>query len=321
MHQYFDLDDSHFENLVVAICKQILGEGTQGFSVGADGGKDGEFYGKANSYPSEREPWEGHTIIQAKHTQGINKHFTDPDFYSENSGSNILAKEVIKIKKMVENNNIDHYMLFSNRSLTGGAKPQIIEYIAKNTELNSYDIGIFGIDDLNYYLDRYPHIANMRSINLEPLNIAPTINLNELSELIGQFSKVFKDENVQKELLPTIRISYKEKNKLNNLRDETAKELEKLYMKHIFQIDQFLKDPQNYHILTSYQESIEEFQLQYIIPKQRELNYFDDIYNELVSYLTNRDYVLYKYRRLTRMMVFYMYWNCDIGKSKDDSSE
>ena len=37
MHQYFDLDDSRFENLVVAICKQILGEGTQGFSVGADG--------------------------------------------------------------------------------------------------------------------------------------------------------------------------------------------------------------------------------------------------------------------------------------------
>ena len=212
-------------------------------------------------------------------------------------------------------------MLFSNRSLTGGAKPKIIEYIAKNTGLNSYDIGIFGIDDLNYYLDCYPHIVNMRSINLEPLNIAPTINLNELSEVIGQFSKVFEDENVQKELLPTIRTSYKEKNKLNNLRDETAKELEKLYMKYIFQIDQFLKDPQNYQVLKSYQESIEEFQLQYIIPKQIELDYFDCIYNELVSYLTSRDYVLSKNRRLTRMMVFYMYWNCDIGKSNDNSSE
>ena len=321
MYQYCDLDDSRFENLVVAICKKILGEGTQGFSVGTDGGKDGEFCGKANSYPSEREPWEGLTIIQAKHTQGINKHFTDPDFYSENSESNVLAKEVIKIKKMVENNNIDHYMLFSNRSLTGGAKPKIIEYIAKNTGLNSYDIGIFGIDDLNYYLDCYPHIVNMRSINLEPLNIAPTINLNELSEVIGQFSKVFEDENVQKELLPTIRTSYKEKNKLNNLRDETAKELEKLYMKYIFQIDQFLKDPQNYQVLKSYQESIEEFQLQYIIPKQIELDYFDCIYNELVSYLTSREYVLSKNRRLTRMMVFYMYWNCDIGKSNDNSSE
>ena len=161
----------------------------------------------------------------------------------------------------------------------------------------------------------------MRSINLEPLNIAPTINLNELSEVIGQFSKVFEDENVQKELLPTIRTSYKEKNKLNNLRDETAKELEKLYMKYIFQIDQFLKDPQNYQVLKSYQESIEEFQLQYIIPKQIELDYFDCIYNELVSYLTSRDYVLSKNRRLTRMMVFYMYWNCDIGKSNDNSSE
>lgn len=92
-------------------------------------------------------------------------------------------------------------------------------------------------------------------------------------------------------------------------------------MKYIFQIDQFLKDPQNYQVLKSYQESIEEFQLQYIIPKQIELDYFDCIYNELVSYLTSRDYVLSKNRRLTRMMVFYMYWNCDIGKSNDNSSE
>ncbi|UKH18717.1 ABC-three component system protein [Actinobacillus pleuropneumoniae] len=321
MYQYFDLDDGRFENLVIAICKEILGQGTQGFSVGADGGKDGEFYGTANSYPNTQEPWRGKCIIQAKHTQGVNKHFTDPDFYSENSKNNILAKEVVKIKKMVESGEIDHYMLFANRSLTGGAKPKIIEYIAKNTGLNTSDIGIFGTDDLNYYLDRYPYIVNMRNINLEPLNIAPAISLNGLSEVIGQLSQVFNNQNIQKELLPTIRTNYEEKNKLNNLRDETATQLRKYYMQYVYQIDQFLKDPQNSHLLNSYQESIEEFQLQYIIPSQRKLTYFDDVFNELVKYLTTRDHILSQNRRLTRMIVFYMYWNCDIGKSNDDSTE
>ena len=74
MYQYFDLDDARFENLVIAICKELLGHGTQGFSKGADGGKDGEFQGKASLFPTLQQPWEGKTIIQAKHTQGVNKH-------------------------------------------------------------------------------------------------------------------------------------------------------------------------------------------------------------------------------------------------------
>lgn len=101
MYQYFNLDNSRFENLVIAICKEILGQGVQGFSVGRDGGKDGEFNGKADNYPSKQGAWEGKIIIQAKHTQDINKHFLEPDFFSENSNTNILAQEVIKVKKNV----------------------------------------------------------------------------------------------------------------------------------------------------------------------------------------------------------------------------
>lgn len=321
MYQYFDLDDTRFENLVIAICKEILGQGVQDFSVGRDGGKDGEFNGKANLYPSQQQPWDGKVIIQAKWTSGINKHYTDSDFYSKESKSSLLAKELIKVKSKVENGELNYYMLFANRSLTGGAKPIIINYISEKTGLNPENIAIFGNDDLDYYVSRYAYIANMKNINLEPLNIAPTLNLNSLSEVIGHLSKVFDDKNIGKNLFPIIRTSYEKKNKLNNLTDEMAKQLKKYYMKYVFQIQDFLNDPQNDKLLNYYQNTVEEFQFNYILPAQSKLEYFDEIFNDLVKYLTNRDYILATNTRLTRMMVFYMYWNCDIGKSNDDSSE
>ena len=317
MYQYFDLDDSRFENLAIAICKEILGNGVQGFSKGADGGKDGEFNGIANLHPSQSAPWQGITIIQAKHTTGVNKHFTDSDFHGNNSC--ILAKEVEKIKEMVDKNQIDHYILFANRSLTGGAKPIIQKYISDNTGLAIDDITVLGNDDLDYYLARYQFIVDMSNIDLQPLNHAPALDLNNLAEVIGHFSDVFNDKDCHKDFLPVVRTSYQEKNILNNLRNDTAKQLERNYMKYVYQIKDFLNDPQNKRLQDCYQESIEEFQLQYIIPKQRELDYFDDIFNELVKYLREKDYILRKNIRLTRIIVFYMYWNCDIGKSNYDN--
>lgn len=80
----------------------------------------------------------------------------------------------------------------------------------------------------------------------------------------------------------------------------------------------FLEDPQNEEIQELYQESVEDFQLRFVIPKQQNLEVFDTIFNELVELLICRDFILSRNRRLTRIMVFYMYWNCDIGISKDD---
>lgn len=315
MYQYFDLDDKRFENLVIAICKKILGEAVQGFSTGKDGGKDGEFVGIANLYPSEKQLWKGRTIIQAKHTQGVNKHFLDSDFFGNKSC--ILAQEVEKVRRMQKDGLLDHYMLFANRNLTGGAKGKIISYIMEETDLKENDIAIFGNDDLDHYLACYSDIPDMKNIDLEPLNHAPDLSLNELAEVIGHFSDVFDSNKKSKKLTDIIRTSYKEKNELNNLRSDSADALRKYYMGYTQQIEEFLNDPQNKKLQECYENSVQEFQLQYIIPKQRELEYFDEIFNDLVKYLIERDYILGKNPRLTRMMVFYMYWNCDIGKVND----
>ena len=53
------LSYSEFEDLVVLICTEILGEATTGFAPGRDGGRDAIFKGVANSIPSEAKAWDG----------------------------------------------------------------------------------------------------------------------------------------------------------------------------------------------------------------------------------------------------------------------
>ena len=68
-YAYEDLGDDQFEELVVLLCRRLLGMGTQGFAKGIDGGRDGKFVGKAQLIPSMIAPWEGIVIVQAKHTR------------------------------------------------------------------------------------------------------------------------------------------------------------------------------------------------------------------------------------------------------------
>lgn len=316
MYQYQDMNDEEFENLAVEICKEILGLGTQGFSTGKDGGRDGKFVGTANLYPSQSEPWTGTTIIQAKHTSGINKHFLNSDFFSEESESSTLHEEVNKINTLINAEELDNYMLFSNRKLTGGTEPKIKKFISEKTGLNIQKIAVFGINDLDGFLSRYKHIVDM--VNLTPLTKFPKILPDELASIIPLFANVFDESNRHKDFTPVERTTFKEKNELNNMSDEFSKSLKRNYMSYVFQVENFLNDPQNFELLNLYQNAIEEFQQTFIIPRQRELTYFDDVFNELVKLLISRDHILAKQKRLTRILVFYMYYNCDIGKSKDD---
>ncbi|HED07317.1 MAG TPA: hypothetical protein ENI57_04285 [Ignavibacteria bacterium] len=57
-----NLKDTEFEKLVALICERILGLGTIVFSKG----KDAKFEGKANKFPSEREPWLRNTTISLR---------------------------------------------------------------------------------------------------------------------------------------------------------------------------------------------------------------------------------------------------------------
>ncbi|MFD1156430.1 hypothetical protein [Roseovarius aestuarii] len=79
---YYDLSDDQFEQVLMALGQRLFGVGLVGFAKGKDGGKDSKFHGTAERYPSSASPWTGSTIIQAKHTNGINASFSDKDFFN-----------------------------------------------------------------------------------------------------------------------------------------------------------------------------------------------------------------------------------------------
>ena len=96
----------------------------------------------------------------------------------------------------------------------------------------------------------------------------------------------------------------------------------KKYMKETAQIQFFLSAPENLELMRMYESVVDEFQLK-IIAKRKDYQTFDDIMEYLIDLLFNRDPVLrqYAHKRLTRAMLFYMYWNCDIGEVGDASTD
>jgi hypothetical protein len=81
-YAYEDLGDEQFETLIVFLCQKLLGISVQGFAKGPDGGRDAKFVGTAELHPSKAAPWAGTIIIQAKHTNGHNRNFSESDFYN-----------------------------------------------------------------------------------------------------------------------------------------------------------------------------------------------------------------------------------------------
>ena len=137
-YQYHDLSSLQFEELVIAICEELFGIGVQGFTTGTDGGRDARFEGVAQIFPSTREPWSGTTIIQAKHTSGISRSFSESDFFGNDSAQ--INKEAVKVKKLFDNAELNNYILFSNRKLSANKNEEILTEIATQTGLATKNI-------------------------------------------------------------------------------------------------------------------------------------------------------------------------------------
>lgn len=144
-YPFEDLHVRQFEDLAAQAMRKLFGAATQQFATGPDGGRDALFEGTAELFPSRASPWVGKTVGQAKHTLATNAHFSDPDF-SGDSRTSVLAKEIIRIKKLVVNGQIDNYILFSNRRLGGTTGPKLTTLISTNTGIAEGQIFLAGVE-------------------------------------------------------------------------------------------------------------------------------------------------------------------------------
>jgi hypothetical protein len=311
---YEDLSDKQFEHLIILICQKLLGIGVQGFSEGTDGGRDAKFVGTAELHPSKAAPWAGTIIVQAKHTNGYNRSFSETDFYSIDSNSNVIAEEILRIKKLRDNQELDHYMLFANRRLAGNAESDIRKLISSECTIPIGSIYLCGIEQLELLLKTFPEVPKMAEI--DPIDSPLIVSPDNLAEIVQALARSLKAPRLSKGDPPVSRVTYAQKNRLNNMTSEYAAELIDRYLKDTMQIQRFLADPSNLEIMSMYVDVTEEFQLK-IIAKRKNYQSFDEVMNYLRDLLLSRDAVLRQrlHKRLTYAILFYMYWNCDIGQN------
>ncbi len=295
--------DKEFEDLVALICERTLGMGTIVFSVGKDGGKDAKFIGTANDFPSKTAPWKGKIIIQAKHTNRPNASCSDSDF------QRILKNEVIPaIIKLKENKEIDYYLLFTNRKLSGIRDKKIEDLFDENINIENRVIGTERID---LWLNEYPEIAKI--LNLNRLLLPLDFNENDLKDIVIAFSQL----DIRKGDLPEIPKdrNIEKKNEINKLSEEYFNDVIKRNLTYFEQINEFLQNPDNKKLLDKYNNTIDDLNEEITIHRD-EYEKFEMILNHLYKIVLNKFPELNSKRALIRVFLHYMYYNCDIGKNK-----
>ena len=316
-YPYEDLHDTQFERLVVQCMKVLFGEGVQSFAAGPDGGRDARFDGTAVNFPSPAQPWTNITIGQAKHTNATNVHYSDSDFSGPGETS-VLSEEILRIKRLVAAQELDNYILFSNRRLGGVKGPEIQKRIAEEAGIPRDRVFLAGVEYLDDLLAGYPAIE--RRAKIDPIDSPLLVSSYELAEVILAIAEELRAPVPRFDVPPAARISYSEKNRVNRMSDSFAKTLSVRYLNETQQIQRFLADPGNSDALRAYEGAVDEFQLK-IIARRNDYQSFDSVFNYLVDLLLKRDTVLSRNKRLTRVMLFYMYWHCDIGENPNDPAE
>lgn len=319
-YAYEDLSDAQFETLIVLLCQRLLGVSAQGFAIGPDGGRDAKFVGTAELHPSKVEPWQGTTVIQAKHTNGYNRSFSESDFFSPTNANTVLGKEIPRIKKLRANKQLDNYMLFANRRLAGNAESEIRAHIAEECGIPVVSIYLCGLEQLEIWLKRFPEVPKLA--DLDPVDSPLIVSSDELAEIVQALERQKDGVSAVLDDPPTPRVTYEQKNVLNNMSDEYAKTQRRKYLKETAQIRTFLAAPENLELMRIYESVVDEFQFK-IIAKRKNYQTFDEVMEYLVDLLFNRDPVLRQraHKRLTRAVLFYMYWNCDIGEVSDAKTD
>lgn len=310
-YAYEDLSDLQFEHLIVLLCQRLLGISVMGFAEGPDGGRDAKFVGTAEIYPSKAKPWSGTTIIQAKHTNGYNRSFSESDFYSQTSTNTVVGEETPRINNLRVTKPLDHYMLFANRRLSANAESSIRAHISKEGSIPEESICLCGVEQLELWWKTFADVPKLA--NLDPVDSPLIVSPDDLAVVVEALASQKHMLSEVPDAPPTKRVHYEQKDALNNMSEQYARTQVRRYLKDTSLIKAFLAAPENQELLRMYESVVEEFEFK-IIAKRKNYQEFDAVMEHLIDLLFNRDPVLRRHKRLTRIMVFYMYWNCDIGQ-------
>lgn len=302
----YNMNCDDFENLTVLICNHILGTSTIPFAKGKDGGKDGKFEGTANCIPSETKPWTGKIIIQAKHTIKIDASCSDSDFNS------ILNKEVIpSIKQLAATNEINYYLLFTNRKLTGLQDSKIGNLIEAETGIPAL---IIAEEKIQQFLQIYPDIVS--SAKLNQLLLPFDFDESDLRDVIIALSENIKQGIPISDSEQFAYPGLEKKNELNQLGKAYFDGVLKASIDNFAKIRAFLLDPINADIAEQYEDAANELNAKITLYRDQFYEFEKILENCYDNIVGRNSEILKTKKRLVRVLLHYMYSNCDIGKKQ-----
>ena len=302
-YRLHELSEAEFERLVVQICVRWLGEGVTPFAPGKDGGRDGKFQGKANTFPSANDPLIGHCVLQAKHAAAPNKSCSDSDF------GTMLEREHLKIKRLIKEKICDHYLVFTNRKYSGGADEKLMRALNALGLGSAHIIGVerlhLALDDFNDISDRLPNRYDTLPFRFDP---------DDLVEVIGALHNFTQDDQISsfKSAFDFEKIKIQEKNTINGVSQEYYEQMIADSMLHFERVRQFLENPRNKELAALYHDSADDLK-QKILTKRSQFGAFDEIFTFMNEHIQQKKEALKGRRRLITILLHYMYCNCDIG--------
>lgn len=304
-YRLYELNDEEFEDLTTAVCEGWLGVGITPFAEGRDGGRDAKFHGTAERFPSASDPIAGRMVIQAKHTRGPNKSCSDRDF------QRLVKKEHPKIKRLVKEGLCDHYLLFTNRKLTGGADEKLI---AEIESLGVKTAHIIAVEKLSAVLAGN---QSLRDSLPNARDKAPfTFDTGDIIEVIGALHDYTEDggddafDSARDFDTVSIRT---EKNKINGLSADYYDEIVVgESMIYFDRIKRFLRNPRNENYRDLYHDAADELKQKILVYKE-EFENFEAVFSFLYDAVQKQRDALKGKRRLVTILLHYMYCNCDIG--------
>jgi hypothetical protein len=302
-----ELSEDEFEDLVGNVCRDILGIGTVTFAKGPDGGRDGRFEGTAERYPSTSAPWSGKFIIQAKHTTNPIASCSENDFHVNKTST--VAEEIPRIKKLYDNGEVDNYLLFTNRKVSGGADATIRKRIRDETGVPQVEL--LGIEVISGLLDANSKLVRKYRLSQlwGPLQFHP----QEIKELI----EAFHDKHIIAEAASANQFDFSytdlaEKNIKNGLSEAYFEEIKSRSEPYFNKLDEFLGAPINEELAGKFHDLADEFNIK-IALRRDQFDAFEQAF-EIIYDQVLQEIPTLKHRRLVTLFLHFMYCRCDIGK-------
>ena len=311
VREYFiyHLNDREFEDLVVSICKRWLGEGTTPFARGKDGGRDAKFHGIAQNYPSGTGPWNGHVVIQAKHTASPNASCSDKEFRKLFQDGERSEKP--KIKRLIKEKLLDYYIVFTNRKLTGGADEKIIKDICST---GVKDAAVVGLEGINAFLNEHPEVAKALPTHgfSRPFEFTP----DDMVEVISAVQDAIKIEG-SKFSSSTDFSAVNKKNVKNNANRMSSEYYRNVivneYMPIFDKLRRFLENERNSEYRDIYHDIADELR-QKIAKFRDNFECFEEVIIYIFDLVKDARPDMRGRRRYVTFLLCYMYDDCDIGE-------